>query len=117
MLIILDTSCSFRAILVKEDFISDPVYHGWGMITTTTNSTASIMALGLVKWTVMLLDGSMFPFQVPCHLVADYTHHLLSLQDYCRYHKLPSNVDASQGYLCYALLPHGSIKSTPISTQ
>ena len=94
--VILDTGCSFAVTFSTADFVGEPIYQDWGSITTA-NGSAKIVALGMVEWTVMLANGQRFPLRVPCHLVPDCTHRLLSPQDYCRYHQLPTSTSQFGG--------------------
>lgn len=89
--VIMDTGCSFAITYCPSDFLGEPIYQDWGTISTA-NGSAKITALGIAEWTVMLTNGQRFPLRVPCHLVPDCNHRLLSPQDYCRYHHMPTSL-------------------------
>jgi hypothetical protein len=94
--VILDTGCSFAMTHDLADLITDPMYSDWGTVQTASTSLP-LTAFGTINWTIQTTTGVNFLLTVPGFYVPGSNVHLLSPQDYARYHNLSTLTDQFGG--------------------
>ena len=88
--ILLDTGCSVSCSGFADDFHGELAYGDFGTVKTA-DGAAKIEGFGMLRWDVIDLMGRRVTIHVPGYYSPSVQLRLLSPQDYCRYHKLPSD--------------------------
>eukprot|EP00977_Amphora_coffeiformis_P015964 scaffold4831_cov95-Amphora_coffeaeformis.AAC.3 len=82
------SSETFNVLIDSGCSVSCTGFKGY---VNTANGQAKLDGFGMVKWDVISLDGNRRTIKIPAFFSSAVALHLLSPQDYCRYHNFDSS--------------------------
>ena len=95
-LVLMDTGCSVSCSGFVKDFHGKLAFGDFGTVSTA-NSAAKIEGFGMLCWDIISDMGKRVTILVPGYYSPTVKMHLLSPQDYAKYHHLEPNKPQCQG--------------------